>query len=137
MKRVTQLIAVMSFVSIFLVSPVAAVTSQGLEWGAAQNDEFTFRYTIVEEGVTTLDEGVNFTIGSAPSIIDDPVTTWSFPPPSISMMFTNGTYLPPIRIFEMEINVINTVGQFVVPTGNFTLLGELLQDTPRWAENCT
>ena len=137
MKRALQLVFAISFIVIFLVSPVTAATSQGLEWGVAQNDEFTLQFTIVDEGVTTLDESVNFTIGTELSIIDDPVTTWNFPPPSIGMIFANGTYVPPFLIYIMEIDVIDTVGQFVVPIGNFTLLSELLQATSLWTEDST
>ena len=42
MKRTLQIMIAMSFVAIFLISPVAAATSEGLEWGVALNDEFTF-----------------------------------------------------------------------------------------------
>ncbi len=46
MKRMLQSILAMSFVAMFLISPVAAATSEGLEWGVALNDEFTFQFTL-------------------------------------------------------------------------------------------
>ena len=48
MKRTLQTLLVISFIAMFITSPVTAVTSEGLTWGVALNDEFTFQYEVVE-----------------------------------------------------------------------------------------
>ena len=136
MKRTLQTVLVMLFMAMFLISPVAAATSDGLEWGVALNDEFTFKYKVIEEGKTLLDEGVNFTVDSTPSTIDDPLTSWNgIDYVDIDMVYTNGTPLSFEAIYL--IGIILAGGHFVVPIGNFTLLSELLMDSLFWTENTT
>ena len=61
MKRTLQILLAISFAAMFLISPVAAATSQGLEWGVALDEEFTY---ILEstDGDDSFDEGINITI---------------------------------------------------------------------------
>ncbi|MFX1579526.1 MAG: hypothetical protein ACFFBJ_07740, partial [Promethearchaeota archaeon] len=66
MKRTLEIVLVMSFIAMFLISPVAAATSDGLQWGVALDDEFTYHFTWVEEGETTFDEGINVTVEATP-----------------------------------------------------------------------
>ncbi len=136
MKRALQIVLVMSFVAMFLVSPVAAATSEGLEWGVALNDEFTFQFKVIEEGVTILDEAVNFTVEETPAAIDDPLTDWSnLDSPDVDMVYKNGTTIGFEGLYLLGILVAG--GQLVVPIGNFTLLTELLMDSFFWNENLT
>ncbi|MGD9397381.1 MAG: hypothetical protein PVJ05_13190 [Candidatus Thorarchaeota archaeon] len=136
MNRTLQTLLVMSFVAMFLISPVAAATSEGLEWGVALNDEFTFQYKVVEEGDTLIDEGVNFTVDATPASIDDPLTSWiGIDYVDIDMVYTNGTSMGFAAIYLL--GIILAGGHFVVPVGNFTLLSELLMDSPFWTENTT
>jgi hypothetical protein len=126
----------MSFVAMFLISPVAAATSQGLEWGVALNDEFTFQYKIIEEGEQILDEGVNFTVESTPGAIDDPLTDWSnLDYVDIDLVYTNGSAMGFETLYLL--GLLLTGGGFVVPIGNFSLLTELLMDSLFWTENHT
>lgn len=136
MKRTLQAILAMSFVAMFLISPVAAATSEGLEWGVALNDEFTFQFTLNEEGETAIDEGVNVTVDLSPGAIDDPLTNWSnLGFVNIDLVYTNGTSMG----FEaLALLGLALVGNgFAVPIGNFSLLTELFTDSILWTENHT
>ena len=136
MKRTLQTILAMSFVAMFLISPVAAATSEGLEWGVALNDEFTFQYTITEEGETILDEGVNFTIESTPGAIDDPLTNFTnIEVVDLDLVYTNGTSMGFEVLYLIGIALVG--GGLAVPIGNFSLLTELLMDSIIWTENHT
>lgn len=136
MKRALSTMLALSFVAMFLVCNVAAATSQGLEWGVALNDEFTFQYTIIEEGETTLNEGVNFTVESIPGIIDDPFTNWSnFDFVDVDLVYTNGSSMGIETLYLLGIIIVGA--GFAVPIGNFTLLTELLMNSAIWTENHT
>ncbi len=136
MKRTLQIALVMSFVAMFLISPVAAATSEGLEWGVALNDEFTFQFKVVEEGVTTLDEGVNFTVEATPPSIDDPLTSWDhLDGVDVDLVYTNGSSVG-VEGFYL-LGILLAGGHIAVPIGNFSLLGELLMDSMFWTENTT
>jgi len=136
MKRTLQTLLVMSFAAMFLISPVAAATSQGLEWGVALNDEFTYQFKVIEEGETILNEGVNVTVDANPPTIFDPLTDWSLlSGVDISIVYTNGTLLGFETLYLLGILLAG--GHFVVPIGNFTLLSELLMDSFFWTENTT
>ena len=126
----------MSFVAMFLISPVAAATSEGLEWGVALNDEFTYHFTWIDEGDTTLDEGVNVTVDSTPGAIPDPLTDYNdIPDVNIDLYYTNGTSLG----FEalVLLGFITIGGYFTVPTGNYELLTGLAMASVWWTENHT
>lgn len=126
----------MSFVAMFFVSPVAAATSEGLEWGVALNDEFTYQFKWVDEGDTTLDEGVNVTVDSTPGTIPDPLSDYAdIPDVDIDLYYTNGTSLG----FEALalLGFIAVGGHFAVPIGNYELLTGLAMDSSWWTENHT
>ncbi len=136
MKRMLQAILAMSFLAMLLISPVAAATSEGLEWGVALNDEFTFQFTLNEEGETAIDEGVNVTVDLSPGAIDDPLTNWSnLGFVNIDLVYTNGTSMG----FEaLTLLGLALVGNgFAVPIGNFSLLTELFTNSILWTENHT
>ncbi|MFX1560672.1 MAG: hypothetical protein ACFFBL_08790 [Promethearchaeota archaeon] len=136
MKRTLQTVLVMSFAAMFLISPVAAATSEGLEWGVALNDEFTFHYKIVEEGNTILDEGVNVTVDANPPTIYDPLTDWTMlSGVDISIVYTNGSLLGFETLYLLGLLLAG--GHFVVPIGNFSLLSDLLMGSLFWNENST
>ncbi|MGY5865424.1 MAG: hypothetical protein RTV41_12535 [Candidatus Thorarchaeota archaeon] len=136
MKRALSTILTLSFVAMFLISPVAAATSEGLEWGVALNDEFTFQYTIIEAGETILNEGVNFTVDSTPGTIDDPFTDLSnLDYVDVDLVYTNGSSIGLETLYLLGIIIVG-VG-FAVPIGNFTHLTELLMNSAIWTENHT
>ena len=136
MKRTLQFVLVFAFAAMFLVSPVAAATSQGLEWSVALNDEVTYQFKVIEEGETLFDEGVNVTVESTPGTIPDPVLDWlMLPYVNVDIVYTNGSAMG----FEgfYLIGIILAGGHFIIPTGNFTLLGELFMDSVIYNENST
>ncbi|MHA2145483.1 MAG: hypothetical protein ACXAB0_08525 [Candidatus Thorarchaeota archaeon] len=136
MKRALSTILALSFVAMFLISPVADATSEGLEWGVALNDEFTFQYTIIEAGETILNEGVNFTVDSTPGAIDDPLTDWSnLDYVDVDLVYTNGSSIGFETFYLLGIILVG--GGFAVPIGNFSLLTQLLMNSVIWTANHT
>jgi len=136
MKRTLELLLAMSFVAMFLISPVAAATSEGLEWGIALNDKFTFQMVFVDEGNQTINEGINVTIAEAPPAISDPLTNLTdigiF---NLTMTFYNGTELGLIGILFLGLYVVGS--HFAYPIGNFSLLTELAMAESWWNSNYT
>ncbi|TFF84690.1 hypothetical protein EU524_00570 [Candidatus Thorarchaeota archaeon] len=135
MKRVIQMALVLSLAAMCVVSPVLAATSQGLEWGITVSDEFTYQFRFVDEGETTLDEGVNASVNSLGGIAD-PISDWfGLPSANIEMVYTNGT---PLGLEAITlIGILGFGGAFALPTGNWTFMTELAQDSLWWTDNHT
>ncbi|MCK5265588.1 MAG: hypothetical protein KAJ36_00185 [Candidatus Thorarchaeota archaeon] len=127
MKRALQLLLAISFATMFLISPVAAATSQGLEWNIEVSDQWNFDFTSVTDGVTAMDEVLYFESTGGLTTIPNILTDWvSLPEPSFDVEWANGTSLgfsAFIFIFYMV-----AVDRWAVPIGNYTLLGELYED---------
>lgn len=135
MKRTLQIVLALAFASMFLISPVAAATSQGLEWGVTAGDELLFHLSFVDEGETTFNEGMNITIETV-SAIPDPISLWTqIPVVSIDMVYTNGTAVGLEALVLLGLIVVG--GYMCIPIGNFTLLAELIVANPFWTENHT
>lgn len=135
MKRTLIVILAFSFISMFMISSVAAATSQGFEWGVSVDDEFTYAFKFVDEGVTTLDERINITITSAPSI-PDPMSDWTdIPECFIDIVYFNGTALG-LEIIII-LGVLAVGGVWVVPKGNYPLLSQFANESAWWSENHT
>jgi hypothetical protein len=135
MKRTLQIVIALAFASMFLVSPVAAATSQNLEWGVTVDDELLFHLKFVDAGEVTFNEGLNVTIETTPSI-PDPISLWAqIPTVDIDMVYTNGTAVGLEAIVLLGLLVVG--GYMCVPVGNFTLLAELIEANPMWSENHT
>jgi len=136
MKRTLQLLLAFSFVAMFLISPVAAATDQGLEWGIALDDEFTYQMTFTEEGVELFSEGLNVTVIETPPTIDDPLTNWthigSF---DLNMTFYNGTSIGLYGLLFLGLMTVG--GHFAVPVGNYSLLTDLAMAESWWNDNLT
>jgi len=136
MKRTLELLLAMSFVAMFLISPVAAATSEGLEWGIALNDKFTFQMVFVDEGNQTINEGINVTIAEAPPAISDPLTNLTdigiF---NLTMTFYNGTELGLIGFLFFGLFLVGS--HFAYPIGNFSLLTELAMAESWWNSSYT
>jgi len=136
MKRTLELLLAMSFVAMFLISPVAAATSEGLEWGIALNDEFTFQMVFVDEGNQTLNEGINVTIAEAPPAISDPLTNLTdIDTFNLTMTFYNGTELGLFGILFLGLYEVGS--HFAYPIGNFSLLTKLAMAESWWNSNYT
>lgn len=136
MKRALQVLLAISFATMFLISPVAAATSQGLEWGVALDDEFTYQMELIDDGPDSFDEGINFTIIEIPPTIDDPLTNWThIGEVDLNVTFYNGTSLGLYTLLFLGLLVVN--GYIAVPVGNYSLLTELVMAESTWNENFT
>ncbi|TFG13841.1 hypothetical protein EU537_05115 [Candidatus Thorarchaeota archaeon] len=124
MKRALNMIFVLAIVSMFMVSPVAAATSQGLEWGVQFGDRFDFTMTSTDEDVPS--EGLYVNITDMPALaIPDPLTDWNaIPQPDIDFWWQNGTSMGITALIFIGIFFVG--GKFTLPIGNFTLLENLL-----------
>ena len=126
MKRTLQVLLALSLATMFLVSPVAAATSQGLEWGIEVGDQWNFDLTSVTDGVTEMSEVMYFEVTGGAATIPNILTLWSsIPTVTFDIEWANGTALgwsALIFIFY----AVATSG-WVVPIGNYTLLGELYE----------
>lgn len=127
MKRALQILLAISFATMFLISPVAAATSQGLEWFIEDGEQWNFDLTSVADGVTEMSEVLYFESTGGLTTIPNILTDWvSLPEPSFDVEWANGTSLgwsALIFIFYMV-----AVDRWAVPIGNYTLLGELYED---------
>jgi len=127
MKRALQILLAISFATMFLISPVAAATSQGLEWNIDVGDQWNFDITSVDDGVTEMSEVLYFESTGGLTTIPNILTDWvSLPEPSFDVEWANGTSLgwsALIFIFYMV-----AVDRWAVPIGNYTLLGDLYED---------
>jgi len=127
MKRALQVLVALSFATMFIISPVAAATSQGLEWGIESGDQWNFDITSVDDGVTEMSEVMYFEstggLTTIPNILDDWV---NLPEPSFDVEWANGTSLGWSALIFIFYYVV--VDKWAVPIGNYTLLGELYDD---------
>ncbi len=123
MKYAINAILALAIIAMFMVSPVAAATSQGLEWGIHTGDRFDFTLRSSETG---LNEQIYLNITSMPATaIPDPLTSWgSIPDPDVGAYWANGTSMGLyILVF---LGLLSTGGKIAVPVGNFSLLTNLL-----------
>jgi hypothetical protein len=129
MKRALHVLLALSFVTMFLVSPVAAATSQGLEWGIESGGQWNFDISSTTNGVTDLDEVIYFESTGGLSTIPNILDSWLLlPKPTFDISWANGTSLGwSALIFIFYVFAVDT---WVVPIGNYTLLGELYEDYP-------
>ena len=98
MKRALQLVLALSFVGMFLVSPVAAATSQGLEWGVAVGDSYEFTMSSSEDD---LSEGIYLNITDTPTLaIPDPLSDWGDIPDDFDIGFQRV-----VRIYEQKVDL--------------------------------
>lgn len=117
----------LGFVSMLLVVPVSAATSQGLEWGITVGDQWNYDMTATDEGTVTDTEVMYMEVTSRPTIANI-ISDWTELPVSTSMLditWANGTSLGwggLIFIFMFFV-----CDQFIVPIGNFTFLTELYE----------
>jgi len=126
MKRTLEALIALSIAAMFLISPVAAATSQGLEWGIEVNDQYNFDVTSDTNGVNTLDEVMYFEVTGGLIAIPNILTDWtSIPKPTFDVTWANGTTLGWSALIFLYYFIITD--SWVVPIGNYTLLGELYE----------
>ncbi|MBD3157823.1 MAG: hypothetical protein GF309_03450 [Candidatus Lokiarchaeota archaeon] len=125
MKRSFVIPAVLAIITMFLVSPVAAATSQGLEWGVATGDRFDYTMTSTEEDVPSEDIYINITATSSDAI-PDPLADWTnIPEHDLGFWWANGTSMGLSTIIFLGVYFVG--GKFALPTGNWTLIQDLLE----------
>ena len=91
MKSTLQLLLVALVIGAVLIAPVAAATSQGLEWGVANADRFSYQVTAHSE-TEDLSEGMYIDVEGAPDVIPNIVTTWAeLPTVNIGAYWDNDT----------------------------------------------
>lgn len=127
LKRVLQIALVFGFVAMICVGPVAAATSQGLEWGIQNGDQWNFNITSETNGTTTLNEVMYFEVLSRPTI-PNIVSSWAqLPTPQFNITWANGTSLGWSALIFIFLGIATS--DFAVPIGNYTLLGDLYADS--------
>ncbi|MDF1540856.1 MAG: hypothetical protein P1Q69_18305, partial [Candidatus Thorarchaeota archaeon] len=124
MKRALQVMLAVLVVGMFMVTPVAAATSQGLEWGFVIADRFDYTLTNTEDDFS---EDIYLNVTGMPALaIPDPIGAWSaIPEPSIGFWWANGTSMGLYVL--LFIGIIAVGSKIAVPIGNFTHLQSLVQ----------
>lgn len=132
MKSMPMMILAMAIIGMFLVSPVAAATSQGLEWGISTgfHAEYTLTGTSGSGFGSDINEDMYMNVTGMPSgAIPDPLTDWA----DIPTDFTIGFYWAndtSIGLYGLIFLYLLSVGsKYILPIGNWTLLGSLLGPT--------
>ncbi|TFG27319.1 hypothetical protein EU527_18690, partial [Candidatus Thorarchaeota archaeon] len=128
MKRALQLMLALSIISLFLISPVAAATSQGLEWGIESGDQWNFDFTVKEVNEDDFIEVMYFESTGGLTTIPNILTDWvSIPDPTFDITWENGSSIGFYGLIFIFYFIVSDT--FVVPIGNYTLLGELYEDS--------
>jgi hypothetical protein len=123
-RKVIALISTL-LLGLVLITPVAAQTSQGLDWTVDVGDQYHFNVYYWEGILVHEDMYLNVTSNHA--ILPDPLTDWwNIPEPPIEVYYANGT----------DPGIISLVFMFswkiAVPIGNWTLMTELVEDVTTW-----
>jgi len=127
MKRALELFFVFAIVAFLLMTPVAAATDQGLEWGVQNGDRFDFNMHETGDG-NVVDEALYIMVTARPSIADG-ISNWgAVPGVTIDGFWANGSSMEwSILIF---LGIFFVDGEFCFPVGNWTLLTELRSSDP-------
>ena len=127
MKRELELFFAFVMIVFLLMTPVAAATDQGLEWGVQDGDRFDFNMH-QSDGDYVSDEALYMTVASRPSIADG-VSNWiTVPGVDIDVFWANGSTMGWAAL--VFIGVFFVDGKFCFPVGNWTLLTELRGSDP-------
>ena len=126
----SRVILVLSFllIGMMLATPASAQTSQNFEWEVEIGDMSYFSFYYWEEmSGTTIDEDIYLNITGPIDAVPDPLTDWwDIPDINADIKFVNGT----------DIGIMATVflytWKIAVPTGNWTLLKELIESVTEY-----
>jgi len=109
------------------MTPVAAATDQGLEWGVQNGDRFYFNMHENSDG-TVVNEALCMTVVSRPSIANG-ISNWAaMPGVNLDLYWANGSSMGFSVLIFLGIAFVN--GEFCFPVGNWTLLTELRSSDP-------
>ena len=132
MKRTLQLLVALAISTMFVVSPVAAATNQGLSWAVANGD--AFNYHLTSSGITTgtnFNEALFMNVTSDPPSIPNSIATWAqIPYPDVGWYWSNGTSIGLYGLLFFGLLTFGTA--FVLPIGNFTLIGNVIKTYGVW-----
>ena len=127
MKRACELFIVFAIVAFLLMTPVAAATDQGLEWGVQNGDRFDYNMHENSDG-NVADEALYMTVTSRPTIADG-ISNWAaVPGVDIDIFWANGSSMGFSALIFLGIFFVD--GEFCFPVGNWTLLTELRGSDP-------
>lgn len=127
MKRARELFFVFVIVAFLLMTPVAAATDQGLEWGVQNGDRFDYNMHESSDG-NVADEALYMTVTSRPSIANS-ISNWAaVPGVDIDIFWANGSSMGFSALVFLGIFFVD--GEFCFPVGNWTLLTELRGSDP-------
>ena len=127
MKRALELLFTFAIVAFLLMTPVAAATDQGLEWGVQNGDRFDFNMHEDSDGVVT-NEALYMIVDSRPSIANG-ISNWAaVPGVDIDVFWGNGSSMGFSALIFLGIYFVD--GEFCFPVGNWTLLTELRGSDP-------
>ena len=128
MKRARELFFVFVIVAFLLMTPVAAATDQGLEWGVQDGDRFDYNMH-QSVGADVVDEALYMTVTSRPSIADG-ISNWAAVPGVYiaDVFWANGTSMGWAALIFLGVFFVD--GEFCFPVGNWTLLTELRSSDP-------
>ena len=130
MKRMPMMIMTLAIAGMFLISPVAAASSQGLGWAVdiGFHTEYTLTATHVSTlGVPDLNEGFYMNLTGMPGVpIPDPLDNWTEIPSNFAIQFywDNGTSIG--QWISMFSGLTAVGDRFILPIGNWDLLETLL-----------
>ena len=136
MKRTLQLLIALAISTMFVVSPVAAATNQGLSWGVIVGDAFNYQLTIGGTGtVTSMNEGFYMNVtGTDP--VPNSITDWTqIPDISVGLWWTNGTTMGWFALVFIGFVYLGT--GLVLPAGNWTLLAQVVKTYVMWNTSTT
>ena len=127
MKRALELIFAFAMIAFLSITPVAAATDQGLEWGVQNGDRFDFNMH-ESDGENVVDEALYMTVTSRPSIADG-ISNWgAVPGVNIDVFWGNGSSMGWAALIFLGVFFVD--GEFCFPVGNWTLLTELRSSDP-------
>ena len=123
----SKIIALTSvLLGLLLIAPVAAETSQGLNWTVEIGDQYRYNVLYWEEG-TYFHEDMYINITVNHLALPDPLTDWwDIPDPPGEVYYANGTspgMLAMVFVYTWKL---------VVPIGNWTLMTELVENVTYW-----
>jgi hypothetical protein len=122
MRRALELLFAFAIIAFLLMTPVAAATDQGLQWGVQNGDRFDFNMH-QSDGEDVINEALYMTVDSRPSIANG-ISTWSaVPGVDIDVFWANGSSMGFSALIFLGIFFVD--GAFCFPVGNWTLLTEL------------
>jgi hypothetical protein len=132
MKRTLQVLIALAISSIFLVSPVAAASNQGLSWTVAKGDAFNYHMTTTGGTTgTNLNEACFMNVTDDPPAIPNSITDWTqVPNVDIDIFWHNGTSIGLYGLLFLGLLSFGT--GLVVPVGNYTLLGNVVKTYILW-----